>query len=105
MNPVNKEVSKSEVKSSAPAGKSKPSPQRIKPQVLGSVDLQIEAFLGHASLTVDALRNLEPEDVVELDAPLNQAVELRLNGVVIAAGELVAVGDKFGVKITEISQD
>ncbi len=42
--------------------------------------------------------------MVTLDAPLNQAVELRLNGTVIAHGELVAVGDKFGVRLSEIAE-
>ncbi|MBL7358791.1 FliM/FliN family flagellar motor switch protein, partial [Escherichia coli] len=39
-----------------------------------------------------------------LDAQLNTPVELRLNGVAVARGELVAVGEKFGVRLTEIAQ-
>ena len=42
--------------------------------------------------------------VVPLDATLNQSVELRLNGVAVARGELVAVGDSFAVRLTEIAK-
>ena len=50
-----------------------------------------------------AARKAQLEQVA-LDAQLNSAVELTLNGVAVARGELVAVGEKFGVRLTEIVQ-
>jgi flagellar motor switch protein FliN/FliY len=47
---------------------------------------------------------LKTGETVELDASLGRAVELRLNGKPIARGELVAAGDKFAVRLTEISK-
>lgn len=101
---MNKEVSKAEIETSKPIKERKREAKKVRPQILGKVDLTVEAFLGAASMTISELGELEIEDVVELDAPLNAAVELRLNGIAIASGELVAVGEKFGVKITTIAE-
>jgi len=76
---------------------------RLSNAVIENVDVTIETYLGATSLTIAALNQLRAGSVIALDAALNEVVELRLNGVCIAHGELVAVGDKFGVRITAIS--
>lgn len=73
-------------------------------RMIDEVEVEIEAFVGGTRMTVAELGALKPQSVVTLDAPLNQAVELRLNGTVIAHGELVAVGDKFAVRLSEIAE-
>ena len=75
-----------------------------KSAVFQLVDLTIEAVLGEASLTVAELNDLEEDSILELSSALNQPINLRLNGISIAQGELVAVGDKYGVRITAIEQ-
>jgi len=77
---------------------------RVSTRLLGNVPVQLEAFVGGARMTVAELAALAADSVVTLDAPLNQAVELRLNDHAVARGELVAVGDRFGVRISEIVQ-
>lgn len=69
---------------------------------LADVNVTIEAVLGQSAMTVSQLLALRPGDVVDLDTALNGQVELTLNGKVIAKGELVAVDDRFGVRIAEI---
>jgi len=77
---------------------------RISTALIQNVPVQLEAFVGDVRMTIAELSALRPDSVVALDAPLNQAVELRLNRLPVARGELVAVGDKFGVRISEIVQ-
>ena len=77
---------------------------RISSKLIETVGVTIEACLGEARMTVAELTALAKDAIVTLDAPLNQAVELRLNGAAVARGELVAVGDTFGVRLTEITQ-
>lgn len=72
--------------------------------LIDNVYVSLEAYLGEARMTVAELGRLDAKSVVELDAALNRAVELRLNGVAVASGELVAVGDSFGVRVTHISK-
>lgn len=77
-------------------------PPRVSAKLIETVGVELEAFLGDARMTVGALTALEPGGVIHLDAPLNRQVELRLNGVAVARGELVAVDDRFGVRLSEI---
>lgn len=76
--------------------------RRIDPKLIGAVEVVLEAHLGSATMTVLELTNLKAGDSVSLDSALNQDVELRLNGATIARGELVSVGNNFGVRITDI---
>ncbi len=76
----------------------------INPRLIETVGVTLEAYLGEARMTVADLTALSDNSVVPLDAALNQAVELRLNGVAVARGELVAVGDSFAVRLTEIAK-
>lgn len=77
--------------------------RHIDPKLIGGIEIVLEARLGSASMTVAQLMELKAGDSVPLDAALNQDVELRLNGVTVARGELVAVGETFGVRIVEIA--
>jgi flagellar motor switch protein FliN/FliY len=77
---------------------------KINPKLIETVSVTLEAYLGEARMTVAELTALKDSSVVPLDAALNQSVELRLNGVAVARGELVAVGDSFAVRLTEIAK-
>jgi flagellar motor switch protein FliN/FliY len=88
----------------ATARPERPAPARVSSKLIENVGVQLEAFLGGAPMTVAELTGLAAGAVVTLDAQLNTPVELRLNGVAVARGELVAVGEKFGVRLTEIAQ-
>lgn len=71
--------------------------------LLHGVNVQLEAYVGTSDMTLEALLALRSGDVVTLDAQLNDLVELRLNDAVVGRGELVAVGDNFGIRIVEIT--
>jgi flagellar motor switch protein FliN/FliY len=71
--------------------------------VLNDVQVLLQAKLGHAEMTVERLMTLKSGAIVKLDAALADPIELWLNGAVIARGEIVAVGDHFGVRIVEIA--
>lgn len=77
---------------------------RIDAKLIDNVGVTLEAYLGEARMTVAEVMNLKADTLVPLDAALNQSVELRLNGVSVARGELVAVGDKFGVRLVEMAK-
>jgi flagellar motor switch protein FliN/FliY len=67
------------------------------------VKVQLSVTLGEAEVTMGKLFALAAGDVVTLDRQADAPVDVRLNGKLIARGTLVAVGDKFGIRITEIS--
>jgi flagellar motor switch protein FliN/FliY len=71
--------------------------------LLQAVQVELKVRLGMAKLTVQELLALKPGSVVKLESQLNDLVELRLNGSVVALGEIVAVGANFGVRIVKIA--
>lgn len=84
---------------------SKKSTKSADQQILNDLNVTIEAVLGETNITVGEFKSLEKNSTIALDAQLNELVELRINGQIIARGELVNVDDKFGVKITQLSDE
>jgi flagellar motor switch protein FliN/FliY len=69
------------------------------------VKVKMSVTLGGAEMSLGKLFSLASGDVVTLDREVDAPVDVRLNGKLIARGNLVAVGDKFGVRISEIVAD
>jgi flagellar motor switch protein FliN len=65
------------------------------------VEVRLVAQLGSGKLTVRTMLDLAKGDVVPLETPLDGVADLKLNGRTIARGEIVAVGDTFGIRITD----
>jgi flagellar motor switch protein FliN/FliY len=64
--------------------------------------LFIEVVVGSTTLTLGEILNLGPGSVVELDNLVEEPVDIKVNGKLVARGEIVVVEEKFGVKITDI---
>ncbi|WP_312368413.1 FliM/FliN family flagellar motor switch protein [Stenotrophomonas sp.] len=71
--------------------------------LLGHVKVSLVAEIGSTELTVDELFSLRSQDLVTLNESVDAEVTLLLNGRPVARGELVAVEDKLGVRITELA--
>ena len=72
--------------------------------LVGHVKVKLTVTLGGAEITVGKLFSLSPNDVIALDRAVDAPVDIRLDDRVIARGSLVAVGDNFGVRVTEIDK-
>jgi flagellar motor switch protein FliN/FliY len=68
-----------------------------------NVKVKLSASLGAASITVAELADLKDGSILKLDKGLDEVLDLVLEGQVIAHGRLVAVGDHFGLCITEVA--
>lgn len=66
------------------------------------VKVNLSVLVGGCAIKVSELFDLKNGSVLTLDKDLHEPVELTYQGGVIARGELVAVEDNFGIKITEI---
>jgi flagellar motor switch protein FliN len=73
--------------------------------LVGHVKVKLTVSLGGAEISIGKLFALAPSDVIALDRGVDAPVDIRLNDKVIARGSLVAVGDNFGVRITEIQRE
>ena len=77
--------------------------------ILGPVDnplhcvkARLQVSVGEVSITVGELLGTREHAVLVLDRGLDQPVDVLLEGRVIARGQLVAVDERFGVRITEL---
>lgn len=69
---------------------------------LHRVKAQLTVCIGTATLTVGELMAAKEQQVLRLDSKVAQPVDLLLEGKVVARGQLVAVDEHFGVRITEL---
>ena len=69
-----------------------------------AVKVRLRVVAGEATLTVGELAALREDTVLALDRPLDDPVDVVLDGQVVARGRLVAVGDEFGVQVTELAR-
>jgi flagellar motor switch protein FliN/FliY len=65
-----------------------------------SVTLSLE--VGTVPMTVRDLLQLAPGAIVELNRLASEPLDVLVNGVRIARGELVVVDEKFGIRLTEV---
>lgn len=70
--------------------------------MLLDVPLEVGVELGRTRLTIQDLLQLGPGSVIELDKIAGEALDILVNGRLVARGEAVVVNDKFGVRITDI---
>jgi flagellar motor switch protein FliN/FliY len=65
-----------------------------------SVTLALE--VGRARMSVRELLQLAPGAIVELDRAAGEPLDVLVNGVRIARGEVVVINDKFGIRLTDV---
>lgn len=67
-------------------------------------DLPVEVIveLGRTRLTIRELAELDRDDVVDLSRGSDAPLDLVVGGRVIARGEVVMVGEKMALRITEV---
>jgi flagellar motor switch protein FliN/FliY len=70
--------------------------------LLGDVDLDVTVQLGAVKLTVRELLTLQEGSILELDRAAGAAVDVMVNGRLIARGDVVVIDEELGVRITEI---
>jgi flagellar motor switch protein FliN/FliY len=71
-------------------------------RLLQDVDVKLTVEIGSTSLTLRELLALGETSVIELDRQANELLDVFVNGTLIGRGEVVTVGDRFGVKMTEL---
>ena len=71
-------------------------------EFLYEVPLQVSVEVGRARILLKDLLQMGEGYVVEVDKMAGEPLDLYVNGRLIARGEAVRIGDKFGIKLTEV---
>ncbi len=71
--------------------------------LLGDVPLELSVELGRVTLSLrDVAGRLGPGSIITLTKLAGEQLDIRINGRLVARGEAVAVGERYGVRIVEI---
>ena len=66
------------------------------------IPLKVTVELGRTSVLIKDLLMLGQGSILELDKSAGDALDIFVNGKLIAKGEVVVVNEKFGIRITDI---
>ena len=72
-------------------------------KVLENIEVKLTVEVGSSQLKIRELLRLNEGSVVELERLAGDPLDILANGVQIARGEVVMVGERFGVRFTEVS--
>jgi type III secretion protein Q len=72
---------------------------------LASVKVRVVFELGRMELSVGEVSQLAPGMVVSLTRPVEEALDIVVNGKRIGVGTLVQVGDSIGVRVVRLNKD
>jgi len=70
--------------------------------MLMDIPLKATVVLGRTKKPIKEVLTYTPGAIVELASQVEEPVEIMVNGVLVARGEVVVVNENFGVKITDI---
>jgi flagellar motor switch protein FliN len=86
-----------------PTGIRPAAPGQSNLDLVHDVPLEISAVLGQTELSLREVVAMVPGSVFELDKLSTEPIDLYVNKILIARGEVVVVDDKFAVKISELN--
>lgn len=77
-----------------------PLPQNM--ELIHDVPLQVTVRLGESKMTIKDILDLGEGSIVELDKLAGEAVDLLVNGKLVAKGEVVVIDENFGFRVKDI---
>ena len=72
-------------------------------KVLENIEVKLTVEVGSSELKIRDLLRLNEGSVVELERLAGDPLDILANGVPIAKGEVVMVGERFGFRFTEVT--
>ncbi len=86
----------------APSGELFGGPDGPNLDVILDIPVTISMEVGNTSITIRNLLQLNQGSVVELDRLAGEPLDVKVNGTLIAHGEVVVVNEKFGIRLTDV---
>ncbi|MFN5701439.1 MAG: flagellar motor switch protein FliN [Betaproteobacteria bacterium] len=77
--------------------------RQINREMIQNVAVTLAIEVGRAQIKIKDLLRLTQGSVVELDRLAGEPLDLLINDTVIAQGEIVLVGERYGVRLTRVA--
>jgi len=71
-------------------------------QFLENIEVELSVEVGRTEITIRELLRLNEGSVVELDRLAGDPLDILVNGTKIARGEIVMIGERYGVRFDDI---
>ena len=71
-------------------------------RILENIEVNLTVEVGSAELKIRDLLRLNEGSIIELDRLAGDPLDILANGTMIAKGEVVMVGERFGIRFSEI---
>jgi flagellar motor switch protein FliN len=88
--------------SALPAAPAAVAPDASGLDIVLDVPVELAVEIGRTEMTIRETLDLGPGSIVVLDRMTGEAVDLLVNGRRIARGEVVAIDEQFGLRITTV---
>ena len=70
--------------------------------IILDIPVTISMEIGRTQISIRNLLQLNQGSVVELDRLAGEPMDVRVNGTLVAHGEVVVVNEKFGIRLTDV---
>lgn len=71
-------------------------------EVILDVPVTLSMEVGRARISIRELLSLNPGSVVKLQSAIGEPMDILVNGCLVARGEVVVVGEQFGIRIADV---
>lgn len=79
-----------------------PGNEEVNLEVILDIPVSISMEVGSTKINIRNLLQLNQGSVIELDRMAGEPLDIKVNGTLIAHGEVVVVNEKFGIRLTDV---
>lgn len=80
----------------------RPGDEDVNLEVILDIPVTISMEVGSTKINIRNLLQLNQGSVIELDRMAGEPLDIKVNGTLIAHGEVVVVNEKFGIRLTDV---
>lgn len=87
------------------AARIQPQPDRLTGEDLGfvmDVPVEVTVEIGRRKMRIADVLKIGPGTVIELDKASGESLDILVNNRLLARGEAVVVGERYGIRLTEV---
>lgn len=76
--------------------------RRVEADVFSSIPVSVSVELGRSRISLKEVFELSEGSIIELERMVGEPLDLVVNGQVVAQGEVVAIDNNYGLRVTHI---
>jgi len=81
---------------------SHPREEHVNLDAILDIPVTLSMEVGSTKINIRNLLQLNQGSVIELDRMVGEPLDIKVNGTLIAHGEVVVVNEKFGIRLTDV---